>query len=76
MNLCKCSFIGCGQRPCDPMSHSAEYLAGLLQDCEKELAKAKDEIVRLRDYIDHAQRTLNAAMSASENTDYPHPKCG
>lgn len=29
--------------------------------------KAADEIARLRDYIDHAQRTLNAALSASEN---------
>jgi len=29
--------------------------------------KAADEIVRLRDYIDHAQRTLHAALSASEN---------
>lgn len=56
------------QRPCDPMNHSPEYLASLLQCCEKELAKAKDEIDRLRDYIDHAQRTLNAALSASENT--------
>lgn len=31
--------------------------------------KAADEIARLRDYIDHAQRTLNAALSASENSD-------
>lgn len=30
--------------------------------------KAADEIARLRDYIDHAQRTLNAALSASENS--------
>ena len=29
--------------------------------------KAADEIARLRDYIDHAQRTLNAALSVSEN---------
>jgi uncharacterized protein YicC (UPF0701 family) len=29
--------------------------------------KAADEIARLRDHIDHAQRTLNAALSASEN---------
>ena len=55
------------QRPCDPMNHSPEYLASLLQDCENKLTQATDEIARLRDYIDHAQRTLNAAMSASEN---------
>lgn len=29
--------------------------------------KAADEIARLRDYIDHAKRTLDAALSASEN---------
>jgi len=29
--------------------------------------KAADEIARLRDYIDHAQRTLSAALGASEN---------
>lgn len=29
--------------------------------------KAADEIARLRDYIDHAKRTLHAALSASEN---------
>ena len=31
--------------------------------------KAADEIARLRDYIEHAQRTLNAALSASENAE-------
>ncbi len=37
--------------------------------------KAADEIARLRDYIDHAQRTLNAALSASENDkDQAQPK--
>ena len=35
--------------------------------------KAADEIARLRDYIDHAQRTLNAALSASENDKLRQP---
>lgn len=51
----------------DPLKHSPEYLASLLQNCENELEKAKDEIIRLRDYIDHAQRALNAALTVSEN---------
>ena len=54
-------------RAADPLKHSPEYMTKLLQDCESELEKAKEEIIRLRDYIDHAQRTLNAALSASEN---------
>lgn len=56
-------------RAADPLKHSPEYMTKLLQDCEAELEKAKEEIIRLRDYIDHAQRTLNAALTASENVD-------
>ena len=62
------------QRPCDPMNHSPEYLASLLQDCENKLEQATDEIARLRDYIEHAQRTLNAALSASENGRHELPQ--
>lgn len=52
-------------RPIDSeLKHSPEYMASLL-------AKAEDEITRLRDYIDHAQRTLNAALSVSENKAIP-----
>jgi len=48
-------------RPKDgELKHSPEYMTSLL-------ANAEGEIARLRDYIDHAQRTLNAALSASEN---------
>ena len=44
------------------LKHSPEYMASLL-------AKAEEEITRLRDYIDHAQRTLNAALSVSANAE-------
>ena len=42
--------------------------------CPITLNAAADEIARLRDYIDHAQRTLNAALSASENVSDQTPR--
>ena len=62
-------FLHRTRQPAVELKHSPEYMSKLLQDCENKLTQATDEIARLRDYIDHAHRTLNAALSASENAE-------